>query len=235
MVEIIAEQLGIEFPVFNTGHRSLRKNILRAASGGKIAKDSSQHTIVKALDDINLHLQAGDKLGLVGHNGSGKSTLLRAIAGAYVPTRGRLTVNGSIASLLDIYLGMNGEASGYENIIIRGILMGLSRKAIEAKVDEIADFADIGDFLYMPMRTYSSGMSMRLNFAVSTSIDADIILMDEWLSVGDAEFNEKAREKLHNMLENSSILVLASHDHALVNTVCNKVVRLVNGKISEQA
>ncbi len=113
--------------------------------------------------------------------------------------------------------------------------MGLSRKAIEAKVDEIADFADIGEFLYMPMRTYSSGMSMRLNFAVSTSIDADIILMDEWLSVGDAEFNEKAREKLHRMLENSSILVLASHDHALVDTVCNKVVRLVNGKISEQA
>lgn len=230
-VEIIAKNASVDFPVFNSGHRSLRKNLLRAATGGAIARDSSDHVVVKALDNINLTINPGDKVGLVGHNGSGKSTLLRVLAGAYIPTSGELKISGSIASLLDINLGMNWEATGYENIIVRGILMGLSRKEIESKIDEIASFADIGDFLYLPMRTYSSGMSMRLGFAVSTSIDADIILMDEWLSVGDAEFNEKAKIRLNEMLDNSSIMVLASHDESLVNSVCNKKITLEKGKI----
>lgn len=228
-VFIKASNLCIDFPIFNSSNKSLRKNILNVATGGKIAEDSKKHTIIKALNNINLDLKPGDKLGITGHNGSGKSTLLRCLAGAYHPTSGTVETSGRIASLLDIHLGINGEATGYENIIVRGILMGMSKKEIESKVDEIADFADLGEFLSMPVRTYSSGMTMRLGFAVSTSINADIILMDEWLSVGDENFNAKASKRLDQMMEESSILVIASHNKELIQNTCNKELSLKNG------
>lgn len=230
---IIAKNVGVEFPIFNSSHRSLKKSILNATTGGRVAKDSKNHVVVKALDNINLDLHPGDRIGLVGHNGSGKTTLLRVLSGVYAPTSGHLDVKGNIATLLDIGLGMDGEASGYENIRIRGLLMGLTETQIDSKIDEIAAFTDLGDYLNMPMRTYSSGMVVRLGFAVSTSIQADIVLMDEWLSVGDAEFQRKASNRLNQLVDSASILVLASHDMSLVEKTCNKIVRMEHGKMVE--
>ena len=231
---ISLERVSVEFPVFNSSNRSLKKQIIQAATGGRIAQDAKKHILIQALDDINLSLKPGDRLGLVGHNGSGKSTLLRVLAGAYTPTSGRISIQGRVASLLDIGLGMDGEASGYENIIVRGILMGMSKSEIEEKIKDIAEFTDLGDYLYMPMRTYSSGMAMRLGFAVSTSTDADIILMDEWLSVGDSAFNEKAALRMNDLLNRSAIMVFASHDMGMIEKVCNRAIKLEHGKIVEQ-
>lgn len=228
---IKAVNVGVQFPIFNSSHRSLKRSLLNATTGGRVAQDSKQHVVVRALENIDLDLKEGDRVGLFGHNGSGKTTLLRVLSGVYSPTEGSLDVKGSTATLLDISLGMDGEATGYENIRIRGLLMGLSLKEIDALTDEIAEFSDLGDYLNMPMRTYSSGMSMRLGFAVSTSIHADIVLMDEWLSVGDADFKEKASERLNKMVDTASILVIASHDLGLIEKTCNKIITMEHGRI----
>lgn len=228
---IKATNIGVEFPVFNSSHRSLKNSLLNVATGGRVAHDSKKHLVVRALENIDLDFKSGDRVGLFGHNGSGKTSLLRVLSGVYSPTEGELEVKGSIATLLDISLGMDGEATGYENIRIRGLLMGLSLNEIDALADEIAEFSDLGDYLYMPMRTYSSGMSMRLGFAVSTSIHADIVLMDEWLSVGDAGFKMKASKRLNKMVDNASILVIASHDLDLIKKTCNQIITMEHGKI----
>lgn len=231
--QIIAKNVGVQFPVFNSSHRSLKNSLLNATTGGRVAKDSRNHVVVRALENINLELVEGDRIGLVGHNGSGKTTLLRVLSGVYAPTLGKLTTKGSIATLLDIGLGMDGEATGFENIRIRGVLMGLTLEQIEERIDEIAEFSGLGEYLNMPMRTYSSGMIVRLGFAVSTSIHADIVLMDEWLSVGDADFQIKATARLNEMVDKASILVIASHSMDLVKQTCTKILRMEHGKIVE--
>jgi lipopolysaccharide transport system ATP-binding protein len=191
-----------------------------------ITKDKAHISSVTALNNISLNLKDGDRLGVMGPNGSGKSTLLRALAGIYAPTSGSIEVKGSIASLIDISLGMDMEATGYENIHMRGIMMGLKLKQIKAIEEEIAEFTELGTFLEMPIRTYSTGMHMRLGFAVSTAISADIILMDEWLSVGDSDFLVKAEKRLQNYIQKSSILVIASHSEDLIAKLTNQLIRL---------
>ena len=233
---IKAENVVVEFPIYNASHRSLRKSLIRASTGGLVAADAGKHVTVRALDNVSFEINPGDRVGLVGHNGAGKTTLLRVLAGVYAPVAGRLAVKGRIVSLIDMSHGMEPEATGYENIFLRGIMMGLTPREIEGRLQSIAEFSELGeDFLNMPVRTYSSGMSLRLAFAVSTSIHADIILMDEWLSVGDAAFSEKATQRLNEMVENSSILVLASHSPALMNRMCNRVLFLEHGHIEERA
>jgi lipopolysaccharide transport system ATP-binding protein len=185
---------------------------------------------VKALSDLSFEFSRGDRVGLVGHNGSGKTTLLRVLSGIYEPVRGRLEVSGRVSSLLDLSLGMDHEATGLENIVLRGVLMGLSPSTIETKVDEIAEFSELGDYLSMPIRTYSSGMLLRLAFAVSTCVASEILLLDEWLSVGDAAFRDKAERRLLEMIESSSIVVLASHDENLIKRFCSRVLRLEHGR-----
>ncbi len=228
---IRAQDLMVEFPVFNNTHRSLKNAVLHATTGGRLAQSAGKTLGVRALDHLNFSINTGDRVGLVGHNGSGKTTLLRVLAGAYEPTGGALHLKGRVASLLDISLGMDHDATGYENIFLRGIMMGLTPKEIRAKTNEIAAFTDLGEYLDMPVRTYSSGMQLRLAFAVSTSVEADIIVMDEWLSVGDAEFNAKASDRLTRLVESAAILVIASHDPALVARVCNRAFRMEHGKL----
>ncbi len=228
---IRASDVTVEFPIYGASSRSLKKSVIRAATGGVLATDAGDRVIVRALDRLSLEIHEGERVGIVGHNGSGKTTLLRVLAGAYEPLAGELEVRGRVASMLSITLGMEQEATGLENVYIRGAILGLRRHEIDALIPEIADFAELGDYLEMPLRTYSSGMAMRLAFAISTSVAADIVLMDEWLSVVDQEFSAKAQRRLRQMVDNAKILVLASHDPALLAANCNRIIRLEHGKI----
>ena len=232
-ISISASDLTVEFPIFENSHRSLKKVVLNLTTGGKIGQDAGKYPVVTALDGLNFTFNEGDRIGLVGHNGSGKTTLLRVLSGVYAPSRGNLLVHGKIASLLDVSMGLDPDATGFENIYLRGILDGLQPKAIRSRIDEIADFSELGEYLYLPVRTYSSGMLLRLAFAISTSVDADILIMDEWLSVGDENFSHKAAERLDSLINKASILVLASHSPDLINRICNRQMRLEHGKITE--
>ena len=195
-------------------------------TGGKIGRNISNQVAVTALHNLSLKLEPGDRLGVMGPNGAGKSTLLRVIAGIYEPTQGSVEVRGRIASLINISLGMELEASGYENIRMRGVMMGLSLKQIKSLEEEIADFTELGPYLNMPIRSYSTGMHMRLGFAVSTAVPADILLMDEWLSVGDEAFKIKAEKRLEEYVKKSSILVIASHSRETIKKLSNKTLNL---------
>ena len=222
----------MDFPIYGMNDsRSFKKSLLNIATGGVLAKDAGNRLVVRALDGLNFEFHEGDRVGLIGHNGSGKSTLLQVLAGIYEPACGELLVYGKVTSMLGISLGLDGEETGLENIYLRGRLMWFNRYQIDAMVDGIADFAGIGDFLHLPMRTYSSGMAMRLAFAIATSVDADIILMDEWLSVGDADFIDKANARLTTLVNNARLVVIASHDHGMIQDQCNIVMTLDHGKI----
>ncbi len=231
MANIMLSNATIEFPIFNATGRSLTSSILNVATGGKLDADPSGRVLVKALSNISLSIREGDKIALLGHNGAGKSTMLRALGGVYAPTQGVAKISGEVGSLIDISLGINPEATGRENVFIRGRLLGLSKKEITAKYEEIVDFAELGHFMEMPVRTYSSGMHLRLAFAVSTIVRPEILLMDEWLSVGDADFQHKAEARLVEMISETKILVIATHSRALVESVCNRAIWLEHGQI----
>lgn len=188
-------------------------------------------THINALNDINISLSSGDKLGILGENGAGKTSLLKLIAGIYSPTLGYISTEGRISSLLDIFFGINPDATGKENIYIRGIYFGLSLNEIDNIMTKIVDFIDIGDFIHLPMKIYSTGMKMRLAFAVSIFFPSDILLMDEWLSVGDKNFVAKAEEALIKKVSSMAIVVYASHSEDQVNKICNKILFLEKGKI----
>jgi lipopolysaccharide transport system ATP-binding protein len=207
--------------------------LVSAATGGVLTAQRGGHISIEALKNLDLEISAGDRLGIMGHNGSGKSTLLRLLSGIYEPSSGKIERSGSIASLVDISLGINAESTGRENIFLRGKLMGLSKKEIDEKIDEIIEFSELGDYINLPVRIYSSGMLLRLAFSVSTSITADILIMDEWLSVGDGAFAERASNRLRELVDSSEILVIASHTRSLIEETCNKVVWLEHGVIKK--
>lgn len=229
MARLSLHSVGIEFPVFNASTRSLTNSIVSIATGGRINADESGYVKVKALSDLTLDAHAGDRIGIFGHNGSGKSTLLRLIAGIYEPTSGTIHRNGSVSSLIDIGIGISPENTGRENVYLRGRLLGLSSRELSSKFDEIVDFADLGKFIDLPVRTYSSGMLLRLAFAVSTSTNADIVVMDEWLSVGDEAFEKRAQQRLQDLVDNAEILFIASHDKSLLRNTTRKCLHLENG------
>ncbi len=235
MAYISARDIVVEFPIYNVSHRSLKKAFLHATTGGRLARDTGNRVVVRALDRASFDIREGDRVGLHGHNGAGKTTLLRVLSGIYEPVRGELCVQGRTAALLDLGLGIDPESTGYENILLRGILAGLRPFEIRNKIDEIAEFTELAEYLDMPVRTYSSGMQLRLAFAVSTSVHADILLMDEWLSVGDAAFAVKAQERLHSLVNRSPILVLASHSLELLTNVCTRVFSMEHGVIVERS
>jgi len=229
---ISARDVVVDFPIYGLRSRSLKNMVIRAATGGMLARDAAERVVVRALDGVSFEFREGDRIGIVGHNGSGKTTLLRVIAGAYEPVSGAIETKGRIASMLSVTLGMDPEATGYENIFVRAAIMGLKPREVAPRVSEIREFSELGDYLDMPVRMYSSGMSMRLAFAISTCIAADIILMDEWLSVGDPAFREKAQQRLRRLVDQARILVLASNDERLVRDNCNRIMRLSHGKMT---
>ena len=234
MVGIKFTDVGVSIPIFNANGRSLTSRLLEVATGGRLDADPKGKVSVQALSGISFEFFPGDKVALLGHNGAGKSTLLRAIGGVYKPTTGNAEISGKTASLIDINLGINPEATGEENIYIRGALLGFSKSEISEKYAEIVDFSELGDFIKMPVRTYSSGMQLRLAFAISTIVRPEILIMDEWLSVGDESFRLKAEARLQSVVEHSDILVIATHSRDLVESVCNKVIWLEHGQVKLQ-
>ena len=233
MALISLKNVSVSFPIYGAGSASLKKTLASSVTGGRFGKETGIN-VVQALSNINLELKSGDRLGLVGHNGAGKSTLLRALAGVYEPSAGEFVRQGTVASLIDPALGIEPDASGVENIMLRGLVMGLSKRQIDDLTPDICEFSGLGEYVNMPVRTYSTGMLMRLAFSISTSVEADILLMDEWLSVGDADFTAKAEQRMKDVVAKSGILVLASHSPELIAKECNRVIHLEHGRIVEK-
>jgi lipopolysaccharide transport system ATP-binding protein len=231
MANINLSLASVEIPVFNSASRSLTNSLVSAATGGLLTTHKGGHVSIRALSEVSLELKPGDRLGIIGHNGAGKSTLLRLLAGIYSPTSGTVSISGTIASLMSISFGINADNTGRENIFLRGKLMGLSKSEIDEKIDEIVAFSELGAYVNLPVRTYSSGMLLRLAFSVATSIRADIIIMDEWLSVGDEAFAGRAQARLKELVDESEILVIASHSRALIEKTCNRVLWLEHGLV----
>lgn len=223
--------VSVEFPVYGISALSLKKQLLRLTTGGLLKTGDHNIVTVKALDHINLRLEQGDRVGLIGHNGSGKSTLLRVLSKIYEPTHGSIKISGKVSALLDVMLGMDQESSGYDNIYLRGILQGLTRKQIALKVKSIADFTELGDYLSMPVRTYSNGMALRLAFGIATTLSPEILVIDEVIGVGDAAFIHKAQIRFDELIQQAKIVVLATHDLNIIEKICNKILWLDTGKI----
>ena len=230
MASIELKDVIVDFPIYNANTRSFKNTVLKATIGGKV-DIYEQNINIRALDGIAFTLKDGDRLGLVGHNGAGKSTLLRLLGKVYIPCAGTARIEGSIGSLIAISLGIDQEATGRENIYIRGSLLGLKKQEIEQKIGQIIELCDLGSFIDLPIRTYSTGMQMRLVFAVSTMIRPDILIMDEWLSVGDESFRSKAESRMVDLVNNAQILIIASHSKELIKNTCNRVIWLEHGKI----
>ena len=228
---ITLEHVGLDLPIFDVSGQSLKKRVLRAGRRNCIAEDNAGVVIVRALDDISFSLEAGDRLGLIGANGASKSTLLRVMAGIYPPTAGNVRTQGKTVPLLDIALGMDDHSTGRQNIRLRGLLLGMADAEIRAKSEEIAEFTELGDYLDLPLRTYSTGMRVRLGFAISTAVDAQILLLDEVLGVGDARFQEKAKERIEGLHRRAEIVVIALHSNEAIRKACNKAIWLDKGKM----
>jgi len=231
MAFIRLRDVSVEFPIYSGGSRSLRRMLLRNTIQGNLGKDAHDRIAVRALSDLNLDIGHGERLALIGANGAGKSTLLKVLAGIYQPARGRVQSVGRISALLTSSVGLSPDATGRENIVMRGMYMGFHPRDVRSKMDEIIDFTDLGHYIDMPVRTYSSGMVIRLCFSVATAFPPEILLMDEWLSAGDASFLDKARRRMETFVEGSSIVVLASHTFPLLQQWCDRAVLLEHGHI----
>lgn len=228
---ITLDQVHIEYALYGMGSRSLKKNLLSLGTSGRFGREATELERVHALKGITLRLGEGDRVGLIGGNGAGKSTLLRVLAGSLRPASGKVRRVGTLSSLFDVTLGMNLEATGWDNILLRGLLLGLTTREIRARADEIAAFSGLAEHLFRPVHTYSSGMLLRLAFAVSTAVQSEILLLDEWIGVGDAEFLNRAQRRLGDMVANASIVVIASHSPQLLRSLCDRVIWLGDGRI----
>ena len=225
------ENVCVDFPIFSAKGRSFKNQILGLSTGGLLSSAKEGYAVVRSLNNINLDIQSGERVGLVGHNGAGKTTLLRVLNGVYAPSSGKSLIIGMRTSLINISLGIDPEATGRQNIIIRGAMMGISKKEMDQHRESIENFTELEDFLDMPVRTYSSGMQLRLAFAISTVIQPDILIMDEWLSTGDETFKIKADKRMNDLVNKTKIMIIASHSRELILNNCNRVIWLERGEI----
>ena len=225
------ENANVDFPVYNTQSFSLRSSFVKSTIGGILKKQEEGVYSVSALKDISFSLSHGDRLGLIGHNGSGKTTLLKLLAGLYTPTSGKVQVLGKVATLFDVLLGTYDDMTGYENLYISSIVRGKSRLEAKALLKNMADFTELGDYLYMPMRTYSAGMRLRVGFAAATEGIPDVLLVDEVFGTGDKGFVNKSVERFMSLIEGAGVLVFSSHSESLLEQICNKLMILEHGKI----
>jgi ABC-type polysaccharide/polyol phosphate transport system ATPase subunit len=220
----------VNFVIYNARGRSLRNDLLRRV-GGSVSAGNDDRVSIMALQNVNLTLKPGERLALVGHNGAGKSTLLRVLGGAYEPSSGTAVIKGKVSSLVDLTIGMDPELTGRQNVVLRGIFLGMTFKQANELVADVADFSELGPYIDLPMRTYSSGMALRLAFGVSTAVHPDIILLDEMIAVGDASFAAKSKARLDALLSRAHIMVLASHNPDVLRQYCNRAVLLEQGSI----
>jgi lipopolysaccharide transport system ATP-binding protein len=232
MAHILAEGLSIELPLYHFGARSLKKRLL-TASRLRLRTDDSTRIAVAALHDLSCSIGRGERVALIGYNGAGKTTLLRTLTGIYEPVAGRLRVEGQIGSLIDPGAGMDHESTWRENIVLRSRYRGLGDAESNRIAEEVAAFAGLGEFLDVPVRTYSAGMQVRLSFAMATAMRPEILLMDEWFLAGDAEFMAKAEERLRQLVTDAEILVIATHDMGVARKWCTRAIRLEAGRIVE--
>ena len=243
MVSVHLRSVTVSFPIYDTRSRSLKRRAMSVVTGGRvrsdptgrISTDASHRVSIRALDRIDLAIEHGTRIGLVGRNGAGKSTLLRVLAGIYVPESGRVEVVGKSASLFGGSLGIDPELSGRENIELRGLYLGLSKEEIAKRMDDVIAFTELGPFIEMPFRAYSAGMRARLDFAISTAIQAEILLLDEGLGAGDASFIEKANERLSKLAEAAGIVVVATHSEELLRKTCTTAALMEAGHILARA
>lgn len=227
---IDVQHVSLDYPVVDP-NLSFRHELLSGAFGKFMPSRRKNVRVVRALSDVSFKLEDGDRLGLIGPNGAGKLTLLRLLAGTYIPSDGHCFVEGHVSTLFSTGVGMDYEESGYENITTCCLLLGLNHKQIEQKRADIIAFTGLEDFIYLPVRTYSTGMMVRLSFGIATSIDPDILLIDEIIGAGDAQFANRAQERLSRLMEKSKLLILATHSNDVVRKFCNKGMFLQSGEI----
>ena len=228
--QVIVEHLSIDFPIYHSNARSLKKTVLTAVSE-RLGQDHQHRVVVQALRDLSFRLNAGDRLAIVGGNGAGKTTLLRVLAGIYEPVLGHVYIEGVIGSMLDANLGMNMDLSGRENIMLRGLYNGLSKSQIATMAADVASFAELGEFLELPVRFYSSGMTVRLAFGMATAMKPQVLLMDEWFLAGDALFMGKAKARLESLVYGAEILVLSTHNENVVMDWATRAIWLDQGRV----
>lgn len=229
MVSIIASNLGLAYRLPRKLSLAPRDSRARATGGAIVSR--GHRTVVQALDGVSFELHAGDRLGLVGSNGAGKTTLLKVLYGIFKPTTGHLKIDGRVDALFNINLGFRKEATGRRNIELRGLINGWSPRQIASVIDSIIEFSELGEFIDMPFKTYSQGMAARLAFSIATSLEPEILLLDEWIGAGDAAFQSKAKERMEALASRAGIVVLASHDKNLIDRVCNRTLRLEHGRV----
>jgi lipopolysaccharide transport system ATP-binding protein len=229
MAWIKFDNVTLDYPV-----RGRPRRLLPSAAAGKVGSallETSGGMVVRALNNLSFELSKGDRLALIGRNGAGKSTLLMALAGIYKPASGNIETRGKIEAMFNIRLGFREEATGRRNIVLRGLMRGLHPKQIEEAIPEIIEFSELGDFIDLPLGTYSSGMAARLAFATATAFRPDILLLDEWIGAGDARFQARARERMDAFVADAGIVVLASHSQSILRQVCNKALLLDGGEV----
>jgi ABC-type polysaccharide/polyol phosphate transport system ATPase subunit len=246
MVSVCLKNVTLDYPVYDLNSRSFRHNFLLNNKiskyisrskhslpkvGGRVSKDISGVITIRAIENLTFDLSEGDRLAILGHNGAGKSSLLRLISGIYPPTSGMIKTNGRIMSLFNMMEGISLDATGNEVIEYRGSLLGLKSKQIAEIRDEVVEFCELGEFMDIPLRTYSTGMQVRLAFAITTAINSDILIMDEFIGAGDASFFCKAQARIETFIENTKIMVIATHSVELAKQWCNKGLLLEQGKM----
>jgi lipopolysaccharide transport system ATP-binding protein len=225
------ENVFVDFPVYSNTSRSLKKRIFDSTIFKRVSELDDSHVAVNALRGLNIHFTEGERIGIVGKNGAGKSTLLRVLNGIYAPSSGKITIEGKLNALVDIGLGLDAEATGRENIILQGLLLRVPLEEIKSKEYEIVEFSELGEFIDLPISSYSTGMLLRLAFSIYTATAPNILVMDEWLSVGDLSFQKKAENRLTNMIENCEIVIMASHSEPLIKKMATRVIWMQDGKI----
>jgi ABC-2 type transport system ATP-binding protein/lipopolysaccharide transport system ATP-binding protein len=231
MATILLRNVRVEFPIYQSGARSLRKVLIAGATRGNLARDVHNRVSVRALDDISFEIAEGERVGLIGVNGAGKTTLLKVLAGIYKPTRGQMIIAGRTTALINSSVGLNLDATGRENIVLRGMYMDVHPRQMRRHVEEIAELTELGDYLDMPVQTYSTGMMVRLAFAISTCVVPEILILDEWVGAVDEHFLLKAQKRMESFLAASSIVVLASHSFELLQRWCHRAIYLHAGRV----
>ena len=233
MAYLYFDNVTVDYPIYNGSSKSFKNNIINISTGGFLSKNSDNIVTVTALKNVNFKLSDGDSVGLVGHNGAGKTTLLRTMAGIYSPTSGIVRKSGNISTIIELGAGLDSELTGYENIYRLGFLLNLSKNEIDKIIPSIETFTELGNFLYAPVRTYSSGMLMRLMFAVNTASKPEILIVDEMFGTGDKDFQKKAEDRMNNVISASKIFIFASHSDHLLNKFCNRIFELNHGMVIE--